>query len=176
MNDSVVFTPMDAAGQPIEKGPGQSLPILNRWNPRPANLAREMVRRHGRPQEITDSCLVWRGVVPFSRIVVRVDEFVHEFPETHLDCLEHVVPYPVPLEAVAPLYEFSRAIVVDRSAQEILARCSSEEANILHLNIAHYVIVERWDPAKAREYLQEKLNEMKRGLVLAVTSRLVFSA
>jgi hypothetical protein len=138
-------------------------------------MAREMVRRHGRPREITDSRLVWKGVFPFNRIVVRADEFAHDLVENHLDCLEHVVPYIVPLEAVASLYEFSSAIVVDRQAQEILARCRSVEVNLIHLNIAHYIIVDRWSPEKAKDRLLSELHKVDKGLETELAERILFA-
>jgi hypothetical protein len=175
MDDITVFSPVDASGHPIEKGPGQGLPILDQWNPRPATLAREMVRRHGRPSEITSSRVIWTDAHPFKRIVVLKDEIVHEFPKEHYDCLEHAVSYRVPLEAVYRLYEFSTAIVVDRHAEELIVRCVSERMNILHLNIAHFMVSEGWNAVKAQVKLISELENIENGLESELSERVLFT-
>lgn len=171
--DDVILSPVDAAGQPV-RGPGSGIEVIHRWDPRPANTAREMVRRHGRPQEITESLLLWRRPGPWSRIVVYRNELPQSLPWEHLDCLEHAVPYAIPVEAVKPLAEFSTCVVCDRSARLLVARCQSEEVNTLLVNLSHFVIAERWSPDKAKHVLLEHLSDLGKGLPVDWARRFVF--
>lgn len=124
--------------------------IVGLW-PRPAAyLAQTMLARYGMPNEAMPSCLLWYFTEPWLRTLVHRDGVYHNFPRTHLDLLEQVVPYRVPNGRVAEIARYDGSITVNRTAGEMTAHCESEEMNFVSVNLAHLIAIGAIDAQEAR--------------------------
>lgn len=154
--DSSASAGSDAMAPP----PTRVVPVLSgtafeaaiaRWPKRPQLAARQMVARHGPPQEATAEALVWRDVAPFKRITVTRLETPHDFPWPHMDFLEHTVAFNVPAGKVYELAAFDGSLTVGRTEGELSARCDLEGHNLLTLNLASDVVLGKRSAQEARK-------------------------
>jgi hypothetical protein len=67
----------------------------------------------------------------------------------------------VPPEKVDELVQFDGSLLIDRTRGELSARCDSEEANILALNLAHEIIAGARDVKSARLQCAEAILQKK---------------
>jgi hypothetical protein len=81
----------------------------------------------------------------------------HDFPIPHIDAVESVINYRVPINRIAEVAEFDGSIVVERTAGEVSARCHGEEANFLAINLMHDIVMGTKTPKQAREYYVREL-------------------
>ena len=63
-------------------------------------------------------------------------------PAPHIDAVESVIDYQVPVEKFTALAEFDGSVVVERTAGEVSARCHDEQANFLALNLMNDIVKE----------------------------------
>ncbi|HVL88509.1 MAG TPA: hypothetical protein VM681_10980 [Candidatus Thermoplasmatota archaeon] len=116
------------------------LALLDEWPQGPADAARELLDRYGEPEEAGPSFLLWRSVGPWKRIVAYRDIVHHDFPLPHGDFLECFVDYRTPVERFSDLARFHGSVIPERTKGEVSARCDSEEAARLALNLAHEIV------------------------------------
>ncbi len=135
--------------------------VLQRWKSRPLEIAKRLIAKYGQPQEFTSQQLVWHYNGPWKRTVLFNQEIPHHFPKPHADMLQQTVEYHVPLEKVRDLVEFDGSLLVDRTRGELSARCDSEEANVLALNLAHEITTGRRDVKNARQHCAEAILQKK---------------
>jgi hypothetical protein len=124
--------------RPDATGPASN--IASDWPPAAKAAAEEMLRRYGAPQEATATLLIWQGNGSWKRTLVHKTPVEHDFPARHMDVLEQVVEYRVPLNFFEPLARFNGSILPDRTRGELTAWCDREATNILALNLAHDII------------------------------------
>ncbi len=62
---------------------------------------------------------------------------MHNFPSPHTDFLTQYIDYRVPVDMFAELGRYDGSCLVDRTTGEAAARCDSEAANFLTLNLMH---------------------------------------
>ncbi|MBL6458964.1 hypothetical protein JMJ55_26905 [Belnapia sp. T6] len=146
---------------------GPASDITQDWHPAAKAVAEEMLRRYGAPQETTATMLIWRGNGPWKRTLVHKTPVEHDFPTRHMDVLEQVVEYRVPLNFFEPLARFNGSILPDRTRGDLTAWCDREATNILVLNLAHDIIRGGKTVEQAREAMAAGMHEIGAGSIPA---------
>jgi hypothetical protein len=147
-----------AQGQPDQAAVAD---IIKDWPREAKAAAEEMLRKYGAPQEVTATQLHWQANRPWTRTAVHKAAVEHDFPAKHMDVLEQVVPYRVPLNFYEALATFNGSVVPDRTRGELTAHCDREATNILALNLAHDIIRGRKTVSQAREAMAAGLREIQ---------------
>ena len=111
--------------------------LIAHWPEAPQRTARQMLEQYGPSNEATRTKLFWYEKRPWKRILVTSDVLVHNFPAPHSDYLTQWIDYRVPVEMFDALGRYDGSCLVDRTAGEAAARCDSEAANIITLNLMH---------------------------------------
>jgi hypothetical protein len=122
------------------------------WPEESREAAQLVIDTYGKPDEATDSVLIWNKRGPWKRVVAYRDFDSHNFPAPHNDSVESFLQHSVPTEKISDLAEFDGSVVVNRTRGELSARCHDEEANCLALNLAHDIIAGEKTVQKARDY------------------------
>lgn len=120
------------------------------WPAVSRDAAAGLEMRYGPPDETTPSVLIWRQAGPFKRIVVHAEGVRHALPSLHEDVVEHVIEYRVPVGRVDDVLQFNGSLEVRRTAGELASRCANEALNVLALNLANDIVIERRTVAQAR--------------------------
>jgi hypothetical protein len=144
--------------QAMTKGSG----LIADWPEESKEAAQLVLDKHGEPDEVTPSQLVWYEVGPWKRIVASKVFYDHDFPAPHIDCVESFIDYRVPLEMYTPLAEFDGSVIVERTAGEVSARCHDEEANNLALNLMHDIVTGAKTADEARDYYAKEFLDYRR--------------
>lgn len=121
------------------------------WPDAPKNIAQHMIEKYGPPNEATPTRLFWYRVGPWKRMEISADPVVHNWPAPHEDFFTQVIDYRVPPEMVHLITMFDGSILVDRTRGEVWARCDSEAANVLGLNMVHEIVTGKRTVEEARE-------------------------
>jgi hypothetical protein len=131
--------------------------------PRESRAAAQLViHRYGESDEVTPTQLIWHRRGPWKRIVATRSFFRHNFPAPHIDSVESVIDYKVPVEKVSDLAAFDGSVVVGRTAGEVSARCHGEQANFLALNLMHDIVTGRRSVEEARRYCAKEFADCRR--------------
>jgi hypothetical protein len=155
--------------------PVQGTEIIKSWPEESREAAQIVIDTYGEPHEATESLLVWYHVGPWKRMVAFRTFHAHEFPIPHIDCVESVIDYRVPVRAVAALAEFDGSVVVHRTAGEVTARCHDEQANFLALNLMNDIVTGAKTAADARRYYAEEFLNVRRKRPTPYMEKLRFS-
>ena len=129
--------------------------LIADWPDAPRRGARQMLERYGPPNEATPTKLFWYRNGPWKRTVVTRDVVTHNFPAPHSDFLTQVIDYRVPPEKFDEIARFDGSCLVDRTAGEAAARCDSEAANTISLNLMHDIVTGKATADEARKTLGE---------------------
>lgn len=89
----------------------QALQQISDWPDESREAAQLVVDRYGDPDEVTESELVWHHPGPWKRIVASRAFYPHKFPAPHIDCVESVIDYRVPVDKFSALAEFDGSVV-----------------------------------------------------------------
>ncbi len=116
-----------------------------------------MLEQYGPPNEATPTKLLWYRNGPWKRTLLTSDEVTHNFPMPHTHFLSQYIDYRVPVDKVAEITRFDGSCLVDRTSGEAAARCDSEAANILTLNLMHDIVSGRTSIDQARQTYAEKI-------------------
>jgi len=130
----------DQSGTDYSVDPADVEALVADWPMAPRRAARQMIEQYGSPNEATPLRLIWHNNGPWKRTEVTRDELVHNFPTAHTDFITQWIDYRVPLECVVDLTRFDGSCLTDRTAGEVGARCDTESANILTLNLMHEIV------------------------------------
>lgn len=114
--------------------------------------AQLVIDNYGKPDESSDSVLIWNERGPWKRVVAYRDFDSHNFPAPHNDSVESFLQHEVATEKISDLAEFDGSVVVNRTRGELSARCHDEEANFLALNLARDIIEGERTVKEARQY------------------------
>jgi len=131
--------------------------IIATWPDAPQHGARGLIEHYGLPNEATPTKLFWYHNGPWKRTELTSDVVLHDFPSPHSDFLTQFIDYRVPVEMFSALGEYDGSCLVDRTAGEAAARCDSEAANLLTLNLMHEIITGKRTVADARETYAQSL-------------------
>lgn len=126
--------------------------IIQSWPEESREATQLVIKKYGEPQETTSTTLVWFNPGPWKRIVASETFYQHNFPAPHIDCIESVIDYQVPVDKFDDLAKFDGSVIVERTAGEVSARCHDEEANFLALNLMHDIVTGEKNVAEARAY------------------------
>lgn len=127
------------------------------WPKAPQIAAKQMLEQYGPPNEATSTKLLWYRNGPWKRTLLTSDEVAHNFPMPHTDFLSNYIDYHVPVDKVGEITRFDGSCLIDRTSGEAAARCDSEAANILTLNLMHDVVTEKTSVDQARETYAEQI-------------------
>lgn len=136
--------------------------IIDDWPKESREAAQLVLDRYGEPQETSESQLTWLEPGPWKRIVATKAFYKHNFPAPHIDSVESVLNYQVPVEKVSELASFDGSVIVERTAGELSARCHDEEANFLALNLAHDIVTGARNVGDARDYYAKEFVDFRR--------------
>jgi hypothetical protein len=136
--------------------------LIATWPKESREAAQPVIDKYGEPHEATDSLLIWHGVGPWRRMIASRTFYEHNFPAPHIDAVESVLAYRVPLEFFTPLAEFDGSVIVERTAGEVSARCHDEEANNLALNLMHDIVTGAKSVEQARDYYAKEFLDYRR--------------
>jgi hypothetical protein len=133
-----------------------------------------MIAKYGSPNEATESQLFWYGNDPWKRTVLSRDVVAHNWPAPHSDFLTQVIDYRVPPEMTHLIAMFDGSILVDRTRGEVAARCDSEAANVLGINMVHEIVKGKRTVEQARQISTENTVAYNLGRSAPYAERLLF--
>jgi hypothetical protein len=132
--------------------------LVKYWPEASQKIAHQMIEKYGVPAEATQSMLCWEKNGPWKRTVVRRYSTAHNFPSPHEDILEQTIDYRVPRGKFDELAAFDGSLIIDRTKGELTARCDTEAANMLALNLADEVVTGKRVVISAREEFARQLS------------------
>jgi hypothetical protein len=135
---------------------------IERWPDESKEAAQLVIDTYGEPHETTESQLVWHNVGTWKRVIASRQFWSHDFPAPHIDSVETVIDYRVPVEYFTDVGRFDGSVIVERTAGEVSARCHDEQANNLALNLMHDIVTGRRDVTEARDYYAKEFLDARR--------------
>jgi hypothetical protein len=148
--------------------------ILKNWLNPQKNIADQMVAKYGLPNEATTSKLFWYENKPWKRTELSRDAVLHHWPTIHTDFLTQTINYRVPPEKFDLIAEFDGSIICDRTRGEISARCDSESANVLGMNMVHEIVTGKRTVVEARKISCESTVAYNLGRKAPYAERILF--
>lgn len=148
--------------------------LLEDWPAPQRNIAEQMIEKYGLPNEATPTKLFWYRNGPWKRTELSRDVVAHNWPAPHSDFLTQTIDYRVPPEMVHLVAMFDGSIVVDRTRGEVSARCDSEAANVLGLNMVHEIVTGTRTVEDARRTSTESTVAYNLGRSAPYAERLLF--
>lgn len=131
--------------------------LIETWPDGPRTIARQMIEQYGPPNEATPTKLFWYRNGPWKRTELTSDVVLHDFPSPHSDFLTQYIDYRVPVEMFSTIAEYDGSCLVDRTVGEAAARCDSEAANILTLNLMHDLVTGATTVEEARKVYADNM-------------------
>ncbi len=130
---------------------------LSSWKAKPRELAQELMKKYGAPDEVTPNRLIWhdKGGWKFTELVN--EEIPHSFPMPHPDMLYQAIDYRIDPDKADELLNYDGSIILERTKGEIAARCDKVEANFLAVNLAHDVATGKRSVDDARKFYAESI-------------------
>jgi len=148
--------------------------ILNDWPAPQKNIANQMVAKYGLPNEATATKLFWYNNGPWKRTELSRDIVLHHWPIVHTDFLTQVIDYRVPPHMFHLIAQFDGSIICDRTRGEVSARCDSESANVLGMNMVHEIVAGKRTVEEARRISCESTVAYNLGRKAPYAERLLF--
>lgn len=102
------------------------------------------------------------------------DEIAHNFPASHTDYITNWIDYYVPVERFSDLARYDGSCLLDRTAGEAGARCDSEAANMVTLNLMHEIVTGKRTVDEAREKYADQMSAYMMGRAAPYAERLLF--
>ena len=136
--------------------------VIRTWPKESQEAAQLVIDAYGEPDEVTETQLTWHKPGPWKRIVATKAFWDHHFPAPHIDAVESVIDYRVPVDKFSALAEFDGSVIAERTAGEVSARCHDEQANFLALNLMHDIVTDAKTVAEAREYYAKEFADYRR--------------
>ncbi len=131
--------------------------LIENWPDAPKMGARQMLEQYGLPNEATPTKLFWYHNGPWKRTQLTSDVVTHNFPSPHSDYLTQYIDYQVPIDKFDEIARFDGSCLVDRTAGEAAARCDSEAANVLTLNLMNDIVTGKTSVEEARKTYAENM-------------------
>lgn len=148
---------------------------IEHWPEESREAAQLVIDKYGEPDEATESELIWHRPGPWKRVVASKEFYRHNFPVPHVDVVESVIDYGVPVDKVTPIVAFDGSVVVERTAGEVSARCHDEQANFLALNLMHDIVTGAKNTQQARDYYAKEFLDYRRKKPTPYMERLRFT-
>ncbi len=140
----------------------RSAKMIETWPEASREAAQLVIDQYGEADEITETQLTWHKRGAWKRIVASKAFYQHDFPAPHMDSVESVIDYRVPVDTFTPLAEFDGSVIVERTAGEVSARCHDEQANSLALNLMHDIVTGAKNVQEARDYYAKEFADFRR--------------
>ncbi|MGQ0699867.1 MAG: hypothetical protein ACT4PZ_16690 [Panacagrimonas sp.] len=165
------------AGTPAERriDRSQTMTAMQDWPEASRAAALFMMDKYGPPAAVTEDMAVWGKTGRWKRTVVYRTEVLHNFPMPHTDVMQQWVDYKAPAETHDDLARYDGSVVVERTSGEISARCESEGANFLALNLADEIVTGKRSVSEARRMHGAQIVAMKATLPAPYTEKLRFA-
>ncbi len=144
------------------------------WPEAQKNVARQMLAKYGPQNEATPTKLFWYRNSPWKRTILSSDIVAHNRPTPHSDFLTQVIDYRVPPDKFDDIARFDGSILLDRTRGELAARCDSEAANVLGLNMVHEIVTGKRSVENARETSAQNTVTYNLGRAAPYAERLLF--
>lgn len=148
--------------------------LIQEWPEAQKKVAEQMLSKYGPPNEATPTRMTWHRNGPWKRTEITSDAVVHKWPTVHTDFLTQTIDYRVPPPLISAIAEFDGSIIVDRTRGEVSARCDSEAANVLGLNMVHELTTGKRDVAGARHTSEQNTVAYNLGREAPYAERLLF--
>jgi hypothetical protein len=153
---------------------GEAERIVEDWPDAQRTVARQMLEKYGPPNEATPSRLFWYHNHPWKRTELSSDVVAHNWPTPHSDFLTQAIDYRVPPEMFHLIAMFDGSIIADRTRGEVSARCDSEAANVLGLNMVHELVTGKRTVEEARGIATQNTVAYNLGRNAPYAERLLF--
>jgi hypothetical protein len=148
--------------------------IIEAWPGPQQNVARQMLEKYGPPNEATGTKLFWYDNKPWKRTTLTAESTMHNWPTVHSDFLTQTIDYRVPTSMYGLIAEFDGSVIPDRTRGELSARCDSEAANVLGLNMAYEIVTGKRTVEDARKTSAENTVAYNLGRKAPYAERLLF--
>ena len=148
--------------------------IIEDWPAPQKNIAGQMIEKYGPPNEATRTKLFWYNNGPWKRTELSRDVVVHNWPTVHTDFLTQTIDYRVPPEMFHMIALFDGSIICDRTRGEVSARCDSESANVLGMNMVHELVTGKRTVEEARKIATESTVAYNLGRSAPYAERILF--
>jgi hypothetical protein len=149
--------------------------VIADWPDAPQRGARQLLDQYGPPNEATPTKLFWYNNGPWKRTIVTSDILIHNFPAPHSDYITQWIDYKVPVEMYDAIARYDGSCLVDRTAGEAGARCDSEAANTITLNLMHEMITGKFSVEEARKAYADAMMAYTMGRPAPYAEKLQFS-
>lgn len=140
--------------------------IIAKWPEAARMAAQKVISEYGQPNEANETTLMWHNNGPWKHTIASRTPNLHLFPAKHMDSVEEVINYKVPLDKYNALAQFDGSVNVDRTKGEMSARCDLEANNFLALNLAHDIITGKKNVAEARAYYGRAIKRVKETMIM----------
>lgn len=110
------------------------------WPTLAQRTAHLTIERYGRPDEVGEDALAWRGNGPWLRTTVHRRAKTLRPLRRDVDFLENTVLYDVPRRLRGDLARFDAGLSWNEALGELSSRAESEELNMLALNLADEIV------------------------------------
>jgi len=155
--------------------PEQMQTMMSAWPQASKDAAKYMVGKYGAPASMTAEMAMWGKTGPWKRTVVYAKEYAHEFPMHHTDVMQQWIDFKAPPKSYSMLAAYDGSVVFERTSGEMSARCDSEAANFLALNLADEIVRGKRTVNDARRMYGEQIMAFKAGKAAPYTERLMMS-
>jgi hypothetical protein len=137
----------------------KEMPDLSGWPEASQLAAKEMMKKYGKPNEVTDHMLVWTNNGSWKRTKIFDKESKHMFPVDHTDVMEQTIDYKVPVDKFDELAEYDGSVWAKRTDGELSAKCDKEGANFLAINLANDIATGKKSVSEARQFYANAIKE-----------------
>lgn len=114
--------------------------VIVGWPTLAQRLALQMIELYGRPDEVGEDALSWRGNGPWLRTTVHRHARTRRPFRRDADFLENTVRYDVPRRFLEDLARFDPGLAWDEERGELSSSAVSEDLNMLALNLADEIV------------------------------------
>lgn len=147
---------------------------LSDWPEASQKAAQYMMDNYGEPAHVTDRELIWYDTGPWKKTVIYDTATTHNFPVEHPDVMQQWINMDVPPDLFDELAQYDGSVVVNRTEAEISARCDSEAANFLAINLAYDIIEGNKTVEEARQFYGETIKAKMNGETPEYTQSFIF--
>ena len=135
--------------------------IISDWEEKQRKETKKTMDKYGVPEGVTERRLIWYDADPWKRIEIFKNATQHNFPTPHPDFFEQFIDYQVPTDKVDELTEYDGSVMFERTTGELSARCHTEWANFVAINLAHALLTDEMSVDEARRaYAQDVIAKM----------------
>ena len=149
--------------------------MMSGWSQASKDAAMFMTKKYGAPAAMTSEMALWGKTGPWKRTIVFAKEYPHEFPGHHTDVMQQWLDYKAPPKTYAMLAAYDGSVVLERTTGEMSARCDSEGANFLAVNLADEIARGKRTVTDGRRMYGDQIMAMKAGKSAPYTERLMIA-